>query len=198
MCRRAFRPGVSISGRKSGMHRTYRTQSATGVSTPPTRLDTGPLGPDDSEAVEDEDDDGQDHQHGGDVPGVAEPLEDMLVAGAEAVADAGQRRAPRRTADDGEHGELPQGHLPQTGCQRDERPDQRNEAREQHGPFPSVVEPFLSSIEVLVGEQHELAHPVHQWSAAEVADAVTEERADQLAHRSHHDYQNQAEMIVTG
>ena len=76
------------------MHRTYRTQSATGVSTPPTRLDTGPLGPDDSEAVEDEGDDGQDHQHGCDVPGVAEPLEDMLVAGAEAVTDAGQRRAP--------------------------------------------------------------------------------------------------------
>src|SRR5664280_382634 len=119
------------------------------------------------EAMEEQDDHGDDRQHGGQVTGIAEGLQHMAVAGPEGIAETGQCRAPDGAADHGEDDELPDCHLTQACSEGHEGTEQRDEPPEEHQGLAVAGEPRIGPVEVLVGEQHVLAEPVDQYPASE-------------------------------
>ena len=81
-----------------------------------------------------------------------ERVDDRLPVLAHRVPRQGQRRGPRDAADRGVDAEPQRGHLRDSGGQRDERPDYREHAPDQHGLVAVPVEPGDAAIDVVLAD----------------------------------------------
>ncbi len=61
---------------------------------------------------------------------------------------------------------------------------------------PRRGEPGLGPVQVLVGEEDELAEPVDQGPSAVLADGVAGDVAEQLAQQGHHDHHDHVERLL--
>src|SRR5271165_5837614 len=136
-------------------------------------------------------DDGNDREGAQDVARIAERLEHVLVAAAEAVPEGTQRRAPDGAADGGEEAELAERHLPETGGEGHEGAQQGNEAAEEDDGLTPPGEPGVGPVQVSVGQEQVLAEPVDERPTAVAADGVARQRAEELAQDREDDDESQ-------
>src|SRR6476646_3261245 len=83
---------------------------------------------------------------------VVEAVVEALVARAEPVAGAGDRKRPDRRADEGEEAVRNEAHPEDAGRDRDERAHERRQPADEHPDVPEAVEPALGALQALGAE----------------------------------------------
>src|SRR4051794_34211115 len=116
--------------------------------------------------------------------GVTELVVEALVARAERPADAREREAPDRRADQRQDDVATERDAEDPRWNRYERAHDRSDAADEHGPVVVAVEPRLCAPELLGAEVEPAAVTVEQRPAAVDADPPAEDRADEVAERS--------------
>src|SRR5258707_6047518 len=114
------------------------------------------------------------------VLGVFEAVIELLVAGSEPVAHAGDGEGPHGGSHQGEEGIRSEGHLEHPGRNRDERADDRRDPADEHADVTPAHEPALGAVEPLGREVEPAAASLEQRPAAEAADPPAEQRAGEI------------------
>src|SRR5215471_836642 len=116
--------------------------------------------------------------------GVAEAVIEALIAGAEAVAGAGERERPHRGTGEREEQVRRERHLEDPGGDRDERADDGRDPADEDAPVPPAVEPRLGAGETLRRDVEPTAAALEQGPSPVAPDRPADERTREVAQRA--------------
>src|SRR3954469_14730128 len=123
-------------------------------------------------AAHDQQRDPEDDQRDDRIVDVVQAALPLLPVRADLLADERQQEDPRQAAGDREGGEAPERHLRHPGRERDERADDRQHSREEHGRVAVAGEPAVGPLQVRRLDVQLGAVLLEDVDPAEVADRV--------------------------
>src|SRR6478752_4486598 len=114
---------------------------------------------------------------------VAEAVVEAAIAGAEPVAGSREGERPHGGAGQREERVRQEPHLEDSGCDGNERTDDRRQPAEEDAEVPPPLEPSFGAVQAARREVEPAAVALEEWPAPVPADRPADEGADEVAER---------------